>query len=213
MQKSLTKAVLIGALFAIRMPCGAATPSLTTLYSFPGPTGAFPEAGLVLNNGALFGTAYTGGSDWGTVFELSQSGGVWSIYSSPGPTGAFPEAGLVLNNGALFGTAYTGGSDWGTVFELSQSGGVWSINQLYAFTGGVDGANPRAGVIFSSRGVIFGTTEQGGASGYGTVFSLTPATGGKFTQKVIYSFTGQGGDGANPEAGLVLSPKSGVLVY
>jgi uncharacterized repeat protein (TIGR03803 family) len=66
-------------------------------------------------------------------------------------------------------------------------------------------------VIFSSHGVIFGTTEQGGASGYGTVFSLTPATGGTFTQKVIYSFTGQGGDGANPEAGLVLSPKSGVL--
>src|ERR1022692_1620053 len=163
MQKSLTTAVLIGALFAIRMPCGAATPSLTTLYSFPGPNGAFPEAGLVLNNGALFGTAYTGGSDWGTVFELSQSGGVWSIH------------------------------------------------QLYAFTGGADGANPRAGVILSSRLVIFGTTEQGGASGYGTVFALTPATGGTFTQKVIYSFTGQGGDGANPEAGLVLSPKSGVL--
>src|ERR1022692_671600 len=57
MQKSLTTAVLIGALFAIRMPCGAATPSLTTLYSFPGPNGAFPEAGLVLHNGMLVGTA------------------------------------------------------------------------------------------------------------------------------------------------------------
>src|ERR1039457_6810828 len=158
MQKSLTTAVLIGALFAIRMPCGAATPSLTLLCSFPGPNGAFPEAGLVLHNGVLVGTAYTGGNGWGTVFELS------------------PPA---------------------------QSGEAWTINQLYAFTGGVDGANPRAGVIFSSHGAIFGTTEQGGASGYGTVFSLTPATGGKFTQKVIYSFTGQGGDGANPEAGLV----------
>src|ERR1039457_6952958 len=172
MQKSLTTAVLIGALFAIRMPCGAATPSLTTLYSFPGPNGAFPEAGLVLNNGALFGTAYTGGSDWGTVFELSQSGG------------------------------------------------VWSINQLYAFTGGVDGANPRAGVIFSSRGVIFGTTEQGGTSGYGTVFSLTPATGGTFTEKVLYSFAGAPSgcgttgnpacDGANPLGVLTLS-SSGAL--
>src|ERR1035438_5965332 len=74
MQKSLTTAILIGALFAIRMPCGAATPSLTTLYSFPGPNGAFPEAGLVLHNGALFGTTYAGGSGWGTVFKLSQSG-------------------------------------------------------------------------------------------------------------------------------------------
>ena len=155
--------VLIAALFAIRVPCGAATPPLTTLYSFPGAEGAFPEAGLVLNNGALFGTTYAGGSGWGTVFKLSQSGGAWSIH------------------------------------------------QLYAFTGGADGANPRAGVILSSRGVIFGTTEQGGAGGYGTVFSLTPVAGGNPTQAVVYSFTGQGGDGANPEAGLVLSPKSGVL--
>jgi uncharacterized repeat protein (TIGR03803 family) len=167
MQKSLTTAVLIGALFAIRMPCGAATPSLTTLYSFPGPNGAFPEAGLVLHNGMLVGTAYTGGNGWGTVFELSP----------PTPPAT-----------------------------------AWTPTQLYAFTGqNGDGANPRAGVIFSSHGAIFGTTEQGGASGYGTVFALTPATGGTFTQKVIYSFTGQGGDGANPEAGLVLSPKSGVL--
>src|ERR1039458_2036736 len=75
MQKSLTTAVLIGALFAIRMPCGAATPSLTTLYSFPGPNGAFPEAGLVLHNGVLVGTTYAGGSGWGTGFKLSQSGG------------------------------------------------------------------------------------------------------------------------------------------
>jgi uncharacterized repeat protein (TIGR03803 family) len=158
--------VFIGALFALRMPCGASTPTLTTLYSFPGEEGAFPEAGLVLNNGALYGTTYAGGSGWGTVFKLSP----------PTPPAT-----------------------------------AWTPAQLYAFTGGADGANPRAGVIFSSRGVIFGTTEQGGAYGYGEVFSLTPAAGGKWTQAVVYSFTGQGGDGAYPEAGLVLSPKSGLL--
>ena len=158
--------VFIGALFALRVPCGASTPTLTTLYSFPGEEGAYPEAGLVLNNGALYGTTYAGGSGSGTVFELSP----------PTPPAT-----------------------------------AWTPIQLYAFTGGADGAYPRAGVIFSTRGVIFGTTEQGGAHGYGTVFSLTPAAGGKWTQAVIYSFTGQGGDGAYPEAGLVLSPKSGLL--
>src|ERR1017187_2214399 len=61
MQKSLPTIVLIGALFALRMPCGAATPTLTTLFSFPGTEGAYPEAGLVLNNGALYGTTYAGG--------------------------------------------------------------------------------------------------------------------------------------------------------
>ena len=160
--KSLQMAVLIGGLLVIRMPSSAATSTLTTLYSFTGAEGAFPQAGLTLNNGALFGTTYTGGLGWGTVFELSNSGG------------------------------------------------AWSINQLYSFTGGADGANPQAGVIFNSSGVIFGTTEQGGAWGYGTVFSLTPGSGGTWTYQVLYSFAGQGGDGANPEAGLVLG-KSGVL--
>ena len=156
-------AVLIGALFAIRTPCGAITPVLTTLYSFPGEEGAFPEAGVVLNNGNLFGTTYSGGTGWGSVFELA---------APVAPSTA------------------------------------WTIHQLYAFTGlNGDGANPRAGVTFSSRGVIYGTTEQGGAFGYGTVFSLTPAGGGAWTYAVIYSFTGQNGDGANPETGLVLTPK------
>jgi uncharacterized repeat protein (TIGR03803 family) len=166
MQKSLPTAVFISALFAMRMPCDAATPTLTTLYSFPGANGAFPEAGLVLNNGVLYGTTYAGGSGWGTVFSLS------------------PPA---------------------------QPGGAWRIHRLYAFSGGADGANPRAAVVFSSRGVLFGATEQGGAWGYGTVYSLTPAGGGNWTENVIYNFTGQGGDGAYPEAGLVISPKSGVL--
>ena len=166
MQKSLPTIVLIGALFALRMPCGAATPTLTTLFSFPGTEGAYPEAGLVLNNGALYGTTYAGGSGWGTVFKLSP----------PTPPAT-----------------------------------AWTPAQLYSFTGGADGANPRAGLVFSARGVIFGTTEQGGAHGYGTVFTLTPGTGGTWTQAVVYSFTGQGGDGAYPEAGLILSAKSGLF--
>ena len=157
-------ALAIGALLAIYIPSGAATPVLTAIYSFPYGTGASPEAGLALNNGQLFGTTYAGGSGWGTVFVLSPP----------------------------------------------QSGGAWTIHDLYVFTGGADGANPRANVIFSSRGVIFGTTEQGGAHGYGTVFTLTPTGGGKWSETVIYNFTGQGNDGANPEAGLLLSPK-GVL--
>jgi uncharacterized repeat protein (TIGR03803 family) len=173
MLKSSPMAVLIGALFAL-MPCGAATPVLTTLYSFPaGTEGAFPEAGLVANSsGQLFGTTYSGGTGWGTVFQL------------------IPPA---------------------------TQGNPWTIHQLYSFTGLADGANPRGALVFSSHGVIYGTTEQGGASGYGTVFSLTPAGGGKWTEATVYSFKGApsgcvpGGspacDGANPEAGLIFSPK------
>lgn len=67
---------------------------------------------------------------------------------------------------------------------------------VYAFSG-PDGANPRAGVILDARGTLYGTTEAGGAFGYGTVFKLE--TTGKET--VLHSFTG--GDGLWPEAGLL----------
>jgi uncharacterized repeat protein (TIGR03803 family) len=43
----------------------------------------------------------------------------------------------------------------------------------HSFKGGTDGALPRAGLI-NVKGKLYGTTEVGGASGYGTVFSLSP---------------------------------------
>jgi uncharacterized repeat protein (TIGR03803 family) len=166
MQKSLPMTALICALCAMRVPSQAATPVVTTLYNFPNTTGAFPEAGVILANGNLVGTTYSGGSGWGTVFVL---------------------------------------------IAPAQQGGAWALHEIYTFTGLADGANPAGSLVVNSQGIIFGTTEQGGAFGYGTVFSLTPAGGGKYTEKAIYSFTGTGGDGAYPESGLTLGAKSGYL--
>jgi uncharacterized repeat protein (TIGR03803 family) len=67
---------------------------------------------------------------------------------------------------------------------------------LYAFSG-PDGAGPDAGVIADSTGSLFGTTEGGGALGYGTVFKL-----GEAGETVLHSFTGSP-DGAYPYAGLI----------
>ena len=39
---------------------------------------------------------------------------------------------------------------------------------------GSDGPNPAAGVVIGVGGVLYGTSEFGGAMGYGIVFSLTP---------------------------------------
>jgi uncharacterized repeat protein (TIGR03803 family) len=60
---------------------------------------------------------------------------------------------------------------------------------LYAFSGG-DGRGPYAGLIFDSNLNLWGTTLFGGASGYGTVFELSPAAGGTWTEKFLYSFQG-----------------------
>jgi uncharacterized repeat protein (TIGR03803 family) len=86
--------------------------------------GAHPYyAGLIEQNGKLYGTTYQGGAGGaGTVFSESPSGGddhvVYSFKS--GTDGEYPYAGLMALNGAVYGTTYQGGANSaGTVFKLS----------------------------------------------------------------------------------------------
>ena len=81
---------------------------------------------------------------------------------------------------------------------------------LHKFKGGSDGANPRAGLISDSTGALYGTTLAGGGTfGPGVVFKLKPPAAGQaqWTEKVLYRFTGVGGDGDGPQAGLVFDSK------
>jgi uncharacterized repeat protein (TIGR03803 family) len=123
------------------------------------------------------------------------------------PHGANPESSLIADTaGNLYGTTYRGG--YGVVFELTPaSGGTWTETVLYTFRGnptaGPDGAYPAAGLVFDSSGNLYGTTAQGGTYGQGTVFELTPISGGKWKETVIHEFAGYPSDGANPVASLV----------
>jgi uncharacterized repeat protein (TIGR03803 family) len=67
---------------------------------------------------------------------------------------------------------------------------------VYSFSG-FDGGYSRAELLEGADGILYGTTEYGGAYGYGTVFSLT--TSG--TATVLASFNDV--NGSYPEAGLV----------
>jgi len=122
---------------------------------------------------------------------------------------ANPEAGVIRDSvGNLYGTTNSGGtSSQGTVFELSPvTGGGWTEAILHSFAGGpADGANPRAGLVRDSKGNLYGTTLNGGASNHGSVFKLAPVTGGGWSETILYSFTGAT-DGAYPSYGsLVLA--------
>jgi uncharacterized repeat protein (TIGR03803 family) len=117
-------------------------------------------------------------------------------FASP-PKVAIPGAGAIRDSaGNLYGTTEQGGAaNAGTVFELSPAG---KPTVLYSFTGGADGKAPQAGVIRDASDNLYGTTNAGGADGYGVVFKVS--TAGKET--VLYSFTG-GADGSGPKAGVV----------
>lgn len=78
---------------------------------------------------------------------------------------------------------------------------------LYSFcalSNCADGDTPEASLIFDAAGNLYGTTFDGGAYGLGSVFQLTPGSGGAWTEKVLYSFCSATNcaDGTNPQ-GLV----------
>jgi uncharacterized repeat protein (TIGR03803 family) len=97
------------------------TGSEKVLYSFGGSgtfggaSGASPSAGLLEMNGALYGTASSGGSDGlGVVFSLSPSGSEQVLHSfAGGSDGVNPSSDLIDVNGTLYGTTSQGGSTLG----------------------------------------------------------------------------------------------------
>jgi len=173
----------------------------TILYSFPAGSSE-PYCGLIQgSDGNFYGTTGANGtSDDGTVFMITASGTETVLHAFPktGTDGEIPYAGLIQgSDGNFYGTTYFGGANGlGTVFQVTPSG---TETVLYSFAGGSDGEHPYAGVIQGLDGNFYGTTYQGGTSGYGTAFKLTPSG----TETVLYSFAGSSSDGANPEAGLI----------
>jgi uncharacterized repeat protein (TIGR03803 family) len=195
----------------------------TVLHSFGqnGTDGALPCAGLVFDAaGNLYGTTNGGGAYyyWGTVFELTpHAGGEWTetilhSFNDAGTDGWYPLAGLVIDSaGNLYGTTYNGGVNYyeGTVFELTPTaGGEWTETVIHSFdNNGTDGNNPFASLTLDSAGNLYGTTIFGGAennSGAGTVFELTPGTGGNWTETILRSFNGSTIGGRFPRAGVIL---------
>jgi uncharacterized repeat protein (TIGR03803 family) len=65
----------------------------------------------------------------------------------------------------------------------------FTIDPVATFNG-INGQRPDAGVVFDGSGNLFGTTEYGGAKGYGTVFEIAAGTN---TITNIASFNGSNG--------------------
>jgi uncharacterized repeat protein (TIGR03803 family) len=84
------------------------------------------------------------------------------------------------------------------------SAGGQTLGVLHDFTNTPDGANPRVGMI-SSNGFFYGTTQQGGASGTGTVFRINPDGTGLTNLYNFSPLNANNTDGAYPALVLVLA--------
>jgi uncharacterized repeat protein (TIGR03803 family) len=95
-------------------------------------------------------------------------------------------------DGNFYGATYGGGANGdGTVFKVTAGGELTTLYSFCAQTGCPDGKWPGTGLVQATNGNFYGTTSQGGANNYGTVFEITP----EGTLTTLHSFNGADGAG------------------
>jgi len=189
--------ILIAGTFA------APAQTYTTLASFNGTDGAYPEyAPLVQGrDGNLYGATRGASAYTGTAFKVTSAGKL-----TPLAVLEQPYAGLVLaTNGDFYGTTALGGANsWGTVYKMTAAGKVSTVYSFCAQLNCADGLFPLFGLVQASNGSFYGTTPSAAVVGSdGTVFGVTDK--GKLT--TLHTF--DGADGASP--GFLIQANDGNL--
>ena len=210
-------AVLLSAIiFGLALQIAAAQTE-TVLHTFTNtPDGEIPQrSGLLHLGNSYYGmTIFGGATGNGTIYQLTQSTGIWTesmLYSfTGGSDGGYPLGALIADAaGNLYGVTTSGGTNSeGVAFEFSKSSGQWAETVLYNFGSGSDGVYPQGPLVFDTAGNLYGTTPFGGVSGNGTVYELSLANG-DWTETILHRF-GSSPDGAQPYGGLTLDAAGNV---
>ena len=153
----------------------------TVLHAFTGSSdGSFPESGVILVNGVLYGTAVAGGKyNLGTVYSISLAGdmlknplagdGFTDLHDFKGgpKDGSDPSGVLAYMGSQLFFLTMTGGKlNYGALCSLFL-GGTESV--AYSFNYTVTGGSPGGGLLFDTvRGGFVFPLSQGGPESAGS---------------------------------------------
>ena len=172
-------------------------------FSFDITNGYFPVWLTTANDGNFYGV--TGGSGYsaGSIFRITPNGSFTSLVQFDGTNDSDPGMIIQGTDGNLYGTAQGGGTfGQGTIFKLTlphcPTNGL--METVVAAFGSTNGHTPFGELIQGSDGLLYGTTIEGGAFGFGTVFNST--LGGSLTS--LFSFNGT--NGAAPIMPLAQSP-------
>ena len=185
-----------GTVFNLRMTSTTSTTpssswSETVLHRFGGRSsdGKWPTwSDLIFGqDGELYGTTVYGGTrQGGTLFVLGRTNRNWKEGVPYSFIGGGVYSGVISDRlGNLYGTYYN--SEYGVVYELMPSTSGWVEQTLYTFQGGTNGYDPMGGLVFDQSGNLFGTTAFGGTGGAGTVYELSPSSGG-WVFTTLYNF-------------------------
>jgi len=150
---------------------------------------SLPEGGVQTFTASVVGSS--DGVIW-SVQEGAAGGAIVSstsssaVYSPPNNTGTFHVVAINADSSSQTAVA--------TVTVVASA----PLVVLHSFAGGVaDGSDPAAALIQATDGNFYGTTEQGGASNFGTVFRMNSSGG----VTLLHSFAVSDGD--VPSAALV----------
>ena len=185
---------------------------LRSIYSFCSQPncadGQYPLLGPVLaSDEHLYGVASVGGSyagsiyGSGTFYKLTLGGEFTLLYTfcptSPCTDGSGPNGIILGSDGNFYGATAAGGAfSGGTIFRISSTGKLTVLHSFCSLSNCKDGKEPNYAPIQASNGNFYGTTMEGGTTGSGVVYELTPS--GIYT--VVHNFCSLAGcaDGSEP---------------
>ncbi len=157
--------------------------NVTTLHTFRGPEGAWPNSLIQGRDGFFYGTATLGGQPSitplnpgvGTIFRMDAAGVVTVLYVFPySILGGSSQPGPIVQgaDGALYGGAlgaYGTNAVGGYVYRFDPTTG--DFRRLHDFVNS-DGRTPTGPLFQAGDGFFYGTTNQGGLWNSGVVYKV-----------------------------------------